>query len=232
MIFGVIKSDDKVFTGDKVRIDVSSSFLAPGLSFKTPISHEVSSDGGTTWYDVTAKKMVDWIFYTAGDKEISLRLTLSDNSTQTFTKDVTVLNLTTQNLFSNDSDLYIYEPDIDQYLPKKWSSWNLVHLKAQEYIMDWLDEKRIFKEDGSKFVVADLLDIQEVKQFSIAKALEFIFEGNSNIVGDISSVKKDKYKELANEKGSRAQISLNYTGDATEENPERIDLLSVGINRV
>lgn len=215
MIFGVIKSDDKVFTGDQIRIDVSSSFLAPNKTFGT-ISHEISVDSGVTWYNVSSKKLVDWIFTTSGDKTISLRLNTSTAETQTFTKTVSVLDLTAQNLFSLDSDLYILEPEIDQYLPKRWSSWNLVHYKAQAYIIDWLDEKGFKKQNGTKYAVADLLDKQEVKQWSTYKTLEFIYEGNSNIVGDISSTKRDKYKELANEKSARAQITLNYNGDSAD----------------
>lgn len=231
MIFGVIKCDDKVLTGDKLRVSVGESFLAPGLAFTTTVSHEVSTDGGTTWYDITAKKQIDWIFMTAGVKTISLRLNTTLPSTQTFTKTVTVLDLTAQKLFSNDTDLYSLDPEIDQYLPKKWSSWNIVHLKSQEYIMDWLDEKRIFKQDGSKYVVDDLLDLQEVKQWSTYKTLEFIYEGNSNIVGDISSVKRDKYLSLANEKASRSQLALDYDGDGDVNNIERTDLLKVNLFR-
>jgi len=228
-IFGVIKTDDKVFTGDQLRIDVSSSFLAPGLSFGT-VSHEISVDEGVTWFNVSTKKSADWIFSTAGEQIITLRLTTSTATTQTFTKSVTVLDLTAQNLFSLDSDLYIIEPEIDQYLPKRWSSWNLVHLKAQEYIIDWLDEKKTFKRDGSKYGVSDILDLQEVKQWSTYKTLEFIYEGNSNIVGDISSIKRDKYRAMSDEKASRSQLSLNYSGDAADTE-QRVDLVSVNVVR-
>jgi hypothetical protein len=230
-IFGVIKTDDKVFTGDQLRIDTWTSFLAPGLTFATSTSHEISVDEGVTWFNVTPKKgIADWIFSTAGDKIITLRLTTSTPTSQTFTKTVKVLDLTAQKLFSLDSDLYIIEPEIDQYLPKRWSSWNLVHLKAQEYIIDWLDEKRIFRKDGTKYVVNDLLDLQEVKQWSVYKTLEFIYEGNSNIVGDISSTKRDKYKLMASEKASRSQLSLNYSGNVAEAN-QKTDLHVVTVVR-
>mgnify|MGYP000591345214 CR=1 FL=1 len=229
-IFGIIKSDDKVFTGDKFRIMVNESFLAPALTFATK-SHEISLDNGVTWYDVSSKKQLDWVFDAAGTQTISLRISTTEPSSATVTKEIEVLDITTQNLFSNDHDLYVLEPDIDKYLPKSWSSWNLIHLKAQEYIMDWLNEKRIFKQDGSSFAPSDLLEKQEVKQFSVAKALEFIFEGNSNVVGDISSVKRDKYKLMANEKASRSQLALNYNGTTTEAKNGRIDMMTVKLNR-
>lgn len=231
-IFGIIKSDDVVFSGDKIRIDASESFLAPNLTFAT-VSHEVSVDGGATWYNITGpKKYVDWIFSTSGTKTISLRLSTTEPASEIFTKDITVLNLATANLFSNDSDLYQYETDINQYLPKKWSSWNLIHLAAQKHIVDWLDEKRIFAQDGTKYTQADLLDKSEVRQFSIFKTLELIFASNYTIVGDIFSSKRDKYRELANEKASRAQISLDFNKDTINNDAtERTDLLSVIVRR-
>ena len=81
MIFGVIKSDDKVFTGDKLRIDASQSFLTPALSFAV-VSHEVSVDGGATWHDISAKKYIDWIFSTSGTKTISLRISTTQPASQ------------------------------------------------------------------------------------------------------------------------------------------------------
>lgn len=228
--FGIIKVDEKVFTGDKLRIDVSESFITPDETFAT-ISHEVSTDGGATWYNVTAKKYVDWIFTTAGVKTISLRITTSSGN-DVFTKTSEVLNITTQKLFSKDHDLYAYETDIDQYLPKKWSSWNMVHLNAQKYIMDWLDEKRIFKASGAKYVVADLHDLDQVRQFSIFKTLEFIFESNVKVVDDYFSTKRDHYRQMATEKASKSQIALDYNNDGVNnDNTERTDLHSVGVSR-
>jgi hypothetical protein len=230
-IFGVIKSDDQVFANDKIRIDASESFLAPGLSFHATVSHEISVDAGVTWYNISSSKKVDWIFSTTGAKTISLRLTTTAPSTQTFTKSITVLNQTTQGMFSKDSDLYKFEPEIDQYLPKKWSSWNLIHLQAQEWIMDWLDESRLYNIIGLKYTVADIMDIQQVKQLSCYKVLEFIFEGNSNVVGDISSMKRDKYRSLALTKMSRGALNLDFNDDGIAGATERHDLFTGGLTR-
>lgn len=229
-IFGVIKSDDQVFTGDKLRIDVSGSFLAPDLTFAT-VSHEISVDAGVTWYNITVKKYVDWIFTTSGIKTISLRLTTTLPSTQTFTKDVVVSNLATAGLFSSDFDLYAHEPEIDTYLPKKWSSWNMIHKRAQDWIIDFLDEKGIFAEDGSKYTVADILDKQQVKQLATYKALQFIFEGNSNIVGDLFSIKAAKYEQLSNTKASRSQLALDFNKDTVSTVSERTNLQTILVKR-
>jgi len=230
-IFGIIKSDDQVFTGDKIRFDFAESFLAPALAF-APISHEASIDGGITYYNVTQKKSVDWIFSATGPMTLTLRLNTTQPASQTYTKTIQVVDLIGANLFSKDADLYQYETDIDQYLPKKWSSWNMVHFAAQKYILDWLDEKRIFAFNETKYTASDLLDKAEVRQFSIFKTLEFIYEANSKIVGDLFSVKSAGYRLLANEKASRSQITLDYNKDTlNNDGQERTDLNSVIVLR-
>lgn len=229
-IFGIIKADEKVFTGDKIRIDASESFIAPDLTLAT-ISHEISVDAGVTWYNITAKKYVDWIFTTSGTKTITLRINTTLPSSQTFTKDITVLNLATQGLFSSDFDLYAYEPDLDKYRPKNWSSWNVVHLRAQEWIVDFLDEKGIFAEDGSKYTASDIMDKQQAKQLSTFKALQFIFEGNSNVGGDLFSIKAAKYEQLANTKASRSQLSLDFNKDTVSTVTEKTNLHTILVRR-
>lgn len=230
-IFGVLKSDDKVFSGDKIRLEAGDSFLTPDESFATPISHEISVDSGVTWYNITAKKYVDWIFTSAGNKTISLRITTLTGN-QIFTKSIEVLDLTAAQLFSKDFDLYQYEPEIDQYLPKKWSSWNMVHKRAQDWIIDFLDEKGIFDENGHKYTVADLLDTQQVNQLSVFKTLEFIFEGNSNVVGDLFSAKADKYRQMSNTKASRSQLSLDFNANTvSDDSIERTNLHTILVRR-
>lgn len=228
--FGIIKSDDKVFSNDKIRFDFTKSFITPDETLATPKNHEVSFDAGATWIDVTAKRIIDFIFTSVGTKSVQLRVTtLSGNDV--VSKSVEVLNLITQKLFSTDSDLYRYEPEIDNLLPNKWSSWNLIHLEAQRFFIDWLDEKRIFAKDRTKYGVDDLLDRDEVRQFSVFKTLELIYSGNHNVSGDLYQLKRDKYRELANDKLAKSQIALDFNKNGTAEINERTDLFAVGIIR-
>lgn len=230
-IFGVIKSDDSVFTGDKIRFDFSQSFTTPDVSFATTLSFQASFDGGVTYLDCSSKKYIDYIYSTAGTKTVTLKLKDSAANEEIFTKTVTCLDLTTANLFSKDNDLYQFEPEIDSYLPKKWSSWNMIHKQAQEWIIDWLDEQGIYKSDESLYTAADIIDSQQVKQLSIYKALEIIFEGNSNVAGDIFSIKRDKYRALVVEKSNRAYLRLDYDGDGVQENSERVNMMCGTLTR-
>ena len=231
MMFGIIKCDERVFTGDKLFIDVSKSFVPAGSSFHPTLSHEISMDSGVTWIDVTATKSLSWIFSSAGAKIITLRLTDSLSAQLTFPKTIQCLDLTAQKLFSNDSNLYPYETEIDQYLPKKWSSWNLVHLQSQEWIMDWLDEMGMTDNEGEKYIVADLLDSDQVKQLSCVKTLELIYESNINIPGDLYTQKRDKYQKMVSERSSRSYLKLDANKDGLSDLGDRQRLNSVGLYR-
>lgn len=229
-IFGIIKCDDQVYNGDKIMFDVSQTFLSPDLTFAV-VSHEMSFDSGTTWFDITATKNISWIFQTPGTVPVQLRVTAAGPVSQVFSKQIDVLDMSVANLFSTDADIKQYEPNIDMYLPEKWSSWNMIHRTAQAWIIDWLDEKRIFNKDGQKYSAKDIMDKQQVRQLACYKALEFIFEGNSNVVGDLFSVKRDKYRELSNEKASKSQLALDFNKNEIQDEWERTDLFSVSVNR-
>lgn len=229
--FGVIKSDDKVFKNDKIRFDASKSFVTPDETLATPKNHEISFDAGVTWIDITTPKVCDFIYTSIGTKTVQLRITTtSGNSVESRT--IEVLDLDNKKLFSKDSDLYRHEPEIDNLLPKKWSSWNLNHLEAQKIFMDWLDEKGIFNKNGKKYEVADLLDLEEVRQWSVYKCLELIYRGNVNVANDVSDQKSKTYAAEADKKLAKSQIALDYNEDGEANAGERTDLYSVNINRV
>jgi hypothetical protein len=107
----------------------------------------------------------------------------------------------------------------------------MIHKAAQSWIIDWLDEKRIYNQSGEKYSAKDIMDKQQVKQLSSYKALEFIFAGNSSVVGDLFSMKRDKYRELSSEKASRSQLSLDFNKNEIKDEWERTDLFSVTVNR-
>lgn len=230
MIFGILKSDNKVFSGDKINFDARESFLAPGISLAAIPNYEFSVDAGVTWYDISAKKVIDWVFTTIGTKTVSLKITTTTTD-ETFTKDIEVLDLEDANLFSNDDDLISYEPDVYKYLPKKWSSWNSLHYEAQKYIVQWLDDKAIFDKSGNKYAAEDILDIQEVREFSMMKVLELIFRGNSNQAGDIFSIKADEYKQLLDHKASKAHLRLDFNKNGESDLGESTNLMSVNLIR-
>lgn len=227
MVFGILKSDEKVFTGDKIRFNAEETFAAPGVTITL---YEISVDNGSTYYDITAKKMVDWIFSSAGTKNIILKVTAS-SGVQTFPKDIEVLDLTAAKLFSKDNDLFAYEPDIYKYLPKKWSSWNALHYEAQKYILQWLDDKGVLDKNGESYGVDDILDIKQVREFSMMKVIQLIYQGNSNQAGDIFSINAEKYTILVDEKAAKTYLRLDFNKNGELDPNEGTNLRSVGLIR-
>lgn len=226
MIFPILKYEDVIYTNNRVRFEASESFANKALA---TVSHEMSMDGGSTWINITQKKHLDWMFLNDATYVVQLRINTSDLDSATISKTVEVVDASTQVFFSNDSDLYKYEADIDKYLPDRWSSWIHMHAEARKIFMDWLDEKGIKKEDGSKYLVEDVMDIEQVRQFSTFKALELIFESNIKVTGDVFSFKRDHYRKLSNEKLSRSEIKLDFNGNT--EADESTNLLTVGVER-
>lgn len=230
MSFGRIDCDDKVFTGDQLRVDVSKSILLPTETKADPTFYEISFDLGTTWFDISQTGYIDYMFSTPGNKTIQFRLT-TDLGSDVFTKVVECLDLTAQNLFSLDFDLYPYEPDINKWLPNKWSSWNLIHLRSQNFIINSLYEKRIFKEDGSSYTKDDVFEIDKVKDWSAALSLYYIFEGLSNQVDDIYREKMQKYEKLASDRAATAQFKLDFNSNDISDEGELTDNRSVELIR-
>jgi hypothetical protein len=169
------------------------------------------------------------MFSAVGNQTIYLRLT-STLSSQTSQKTIQVLDVAAQKLFSTDTDLVADEPDIMKWLPKTWSSWNLVHLKSQEYILNLLSEKRILSELGIAYTKDDIQNKAEVRDWSVALTLHYIFKGLSNAEDDVFKVKATDYFNVAQERASTARLSLDYNKNAVDDD-EDTDMRSIELRR-
>lgn len=225
--FGFILSDSKVFVKDLIQFDFSRSKFSPDEPAAI-ISHEFSIDN-INWINVSEKKTIDWAFNTVGAKTIYLRLT-SNIGFNVFNSDIEVMDLVSAKLFTDDNDLVGYEPDIMKYLPKKWSSWNIIHLRAQDYIMNLLSEKAILDKDGNPYTKDDIENKTEVRDWAAALVLRYIFSSTSNADKDVFKAKADQYDEVENDRASRARISLDYNKNSTDDDPSE-DLRSIELRR-
>jgi hypothetical protein len=140
----------------------------------------------------------------------AILLTIGDGSTTaTKTKYVNVFSVAGDNLFSDDTDLTKHEPDILKWIPDGRSSFMNVHRRSQELILAWLDEKGYTDVYGDKFDKFDLVDIEEVKQWSVFMTLRLIFEGISNAIDDIFAEKAKRYLVLEESARNRAIIRID-----------------------
>jgi len=215
--FGIIQSEDKVFINDKINVDFSKSVITPDETAAT-ISHEFSADG-VAYINVSSTKNIDWSFSSSGLGTFYLRLTSNTGST-VFVKQIEVLHPDSQKLFSNDFDLVPYEPDIIKWLPKKWSSWNLIHLRAQDYIINMLREKGIKGQNNVAYTKDDIFDVLEVKDLSAALALRYIFSGTSNSSEDVFKRKSDEYDKLVTTRASAVAVKLDFNKNALNDEQE------------
>lgn len=225
---GIIISEDKVFAGDLIYFNFKKSGFTPDEAAAV-ISHEFSIDN-TNWINVTQKKDIAWMFSVTGNQTIYLKLT-STTGSETFQKTITVLEIAAQKLFSNDTNIAAFEPDIMKWLPPQWSSWNIIHLRAQDHILNILAEKRIVSQSGAAYTKDDISNRQEVRDWASTLALYYIFYSISNADNDVFKDKAKDYEELSQKHASTARLSLDYNKNAIADDEPTEDLRSIELVR-
>jgi len=220
-IFPVLSNESTVQVGDKTRLDATRSYAAGETITKV----EINPDGGATWFDVTGSSAddwyLDWTYSSAAAVVPAVRVTTSGSPTSVSSA-VTVITSATDNLFSADSDLTAWEPDIFKYLPSGRATFLNVHREAQKQILDWLDRHEIWDGNDDRLTAAAVVDVQEVKEWSKFLTLQIIFESLYNAKDDVFSQKSVKYAALSEEARARAQIKLDLNGSGTATNSERV----------
>lgn len=210
MIFPVIKLEDIVQVGDQTRLDARKSYTTPDEASITLI--EIEPDTALGFLDITSSQYLDYQYSTDGTKTISLRVT-TDGSPETVTKTLEITTEADDKLFSSDEELTSHEPDILEYVRAGRNSFLNVHRTAQDRILTWLDEKRITDTNGDRLTKANIIDIEEVNDWSKFMVLRMIFEGLSNSIDDIFSAKSQRYRELEAIARNRSQLRLDKDGD-------------------
>jgi len=221
MVFPKLTFDTVVQQDDMVRLDA-------GLTFSPENDHindiEIQPEVGEDFISVfvnkqPAKWFIDWAYETSGFKNVTIRVTCQHEvKTKTYMAAINVLDQDEDALLSSDNDLIAYEPDILNYLPKGRNSYLYVHRKAQERILAYLDEQRIWKQDNSIFTKLDLVDLgsemkDQFKQWSTFQTLVIIFESIQVSNNDIFQEKKMEYEKLMIQARNRASLRLDRDGD-------------------
>jgi hypothetical protein len=206
-LFPLLRTDEKVQVGDKFRFDASKSFVAPSGSIT---KYEFDPNNTLAWIDAGTTSYLDWVYSTAGAKTCGLRITSGTTSTVTTT--LTAVSTADDALFSNDSDLVEIEPTIMKYLPQERSSFKYVHRRAQKHILDSLDQHRVYLIDGTRITAAEILDVQEVKNWSTLQSLAYIFDGLSNASDDVFSKKAKLYRDK-----SQAAMHMAFRYDYNQD---------------
>lgn len=239
MYFPILKAESIVQVYDKVRISALESFGTPD---EFPVYKvEIRPLAAGSFIDITQIEnlYLDWAYAAAATNVATLKVTTVDNTIPlspvyaeyTTTLTITSVTAETDALFSYDVQLRTLEPDILNWIPAGYSSWNHIHRQAQTNILDWLNEIRITKPDGTAFTKADIVNKDQVRRLSSYIALRMIFYSLSNQVDDIYDKKAKQYLIMENEAKTRNYISLDVNGDSTISTSENFDLRTVRMVR-
>lgn len=229
-VFGIIEADQTIQVGDKARIFAGKSFISKGASAISTV--ELRADTAEAYITVSGVSLttddwyIDWVYTTAGAKTIGLRVTQADTTVTSFTLGVTAVTVATDNLFSDDDDLKSIQFDIMNWLPAGRSSWVFMHREAQKQILDYLNNTLITNADGARVTKAQIVDIQEVNDWSKFLVMGLIMQSISNQSDDIFKQKADYYQILSDKAKAKAVLRLDLDSDGTIESGEKLDVRS------
>lgn len=228
MIFPSLELENTVQVDDKTRLDGVKSFITPDEADITLV--EIEPLSGSGFIDVTTNRFLDWQYVTDETVTVSIRIT-TDGAPTTITKDMIIISVVDDALFSSDSQLESHEPDILKYTENGRNSFLNVHRTAQIRILDWLDAQRIWDNDGNRMTKANIIDIEEFQQWSKYLTLQMVFEGLSNETDDIFQEKMTRYRTLAESPKNRGALRLDFNNDGEIDSTEKTNLKSLRLVR-
>jgi len=203
---------------DKIRLDASLSFSPDEIITDVEIKPSPTDTFISVFNSNSDKWLLDWAYEVDGVSTVEVRLT-SASSTKTKSYDILVLTEDQDCLLSDDNDLVALEPTLKRYLPNGKNSFKYAHRVAQERIIAYLDEQRIWKADSERYTKQDLIDITDpdfkyqFKQWSIYQTLLLIFESLQLGADDIFQEKREGYELEMRQHRNRSSLRLDKDGD-------------------
>lgn len=134
-------------------------------------------------------------------------------------------------LFTNDTDVIAHEPDMMKWVSDGRSSFKNVYRRTQKLIMAWLDKEGYVNTFGDKYTKNDIIDIEEVRQWSTFMSLRLIFQGMSNAVDDVFDLKAKQYAIYESQFKQRLALRLDTNKDGTVNDGEEVDTWSGSLFR-
>lgn len=134
-------------------------------------------------------------------------------------------------LFCEDGDLMAHEPDIMKWVTEGRASFKNVYRRSQKLIISWLDKEGYVDVYQKKYDKHDIIDLEEVKQWSTFMSLRLIFQGLSNAVDDVFDRKSREYLSQENSARQRAVLRLDVDGDGEADVGESLSISSGSLFR-
>ena len=224
MIFPQLNIENIIQIKDTIRLDATRSFVSKDEASISLI--EIEPEAGAGFIDVTGTKSKDWFLdwqYSGASRTVTITVRVTtDGAPVASTFDLEVISKVDDKLFSTDADLFGHETDILKFLPDGKTSFNYMHRRAQKLIVEDFNERGVTDYDRQKLTKDAFVDVDEVRDWSIALTLALIFEDNSNVVGDTFSVKAEEYNSAALRHRNRAFFRVDLNGDGTIDTGEAI----------
>lgn len=229
-IFPNLILEKDIQVNDKTRLDASKSFVTQDEAAITLV--EIEPEAAAGFIDVTpspATKASDYFLdwqYSGATRTVTATVRITtDGAPVTFSDTIEVTTAADDMLLSNDKDLTAIEEDILKFVPKGRNSWLNVHRKAQQLILDEIDERGITNTDGTRITKDQLVEIEDFRQWSAYMTLWLIMNDISNSVDDKFANKAASYKNTMDFHRERSfmRIDFNKDGniDAGEKEPVR-----------
>lgn len=218
---------------DTIRLDATKSFSAKGQAAISLV--EIQPEADADFINVTGTKSKDWFLdwqYEGASRtvEVSVRIT-TDGVPVASVFQLNVLSEAEDKLFSSDSDLLVFETDILKFLPDGKTSFKYMHRRAQRLIVEDFNSNGVQTYDRQSLTKENFVELDEVSDWSVALTLHLIFNDNSNVVGDIYSLKAQEYYSGALRHRNRAFYRLDLNGDGVAESGENAPYQTKGLVR-
>jgi len=211
---------------DKLRLNASNSFAPDENITDVLIEPELGAGFISVFNSDKDKWYLDWAYELDGMKTVTIRLEGDVTATKDKTYIVNCLTEEDDALFSVDSDIFPFEPTINDELPRGKNSFLYAHRKAQDLILDWMREQRIFKNDEKSSVftkqdIAASTDAEvkaQFKKWSAFETLLIIFEASQVSDDDIFEQKRAYYTAQRNSvRGGISSLRLDFDNNGEVE---------------
>lgn len=205
---------------NKITISAAASFQFKASSVATQSFFDID--------EASASHTSDTVEY--GNKIVTV---VVGNGTETDTKYfyLKCYSVDGDKLFSSDGDLVAHEPDLMQWCPDGKSSFKNVYRRAQKLIIAWLDQNGYVNAYGDKFDKNDIIDIEEVRQWSTFMSLRLIFQGMSNAIDDVFDRKSKMYELNEEAARQRAILRIDTNNDGVADQSEGLSIYSGSLYR-
>lgn len=231
------------YTLTTLAAEIATQMDAVGSNtYTVSVSNSVMTISSTGSFSIVESELSKQLFFDAGitansqesdfiEYGIKKIEVFCDNGTNKSTKYFyqKVYSVEGDRLFCSDQDLTAHEPELMKWCVDGRSSFKDVIRRSQDLIIAWLDEKGYVNSYQEKYNKFDIVDLEEVRQWSIFMTLRLIMQGLSNQSEDVFSKKAKEYTIMETAARQRVILRLDTNKDGIVDATEGVSIYSGNI---